>query len=114
MLDLDGAISMLAIASTISQPRRRRTRTGPASSTRRRLRHRPRAQGCGIGLAVVYLVILTARIDDIRDTISWLATNNIRHDWLICAALARVYPSTEWKAGQPDSPPAGARSNVRR
>ena len=32
----------------------------------------------------VCLVILTARIDDIRDaTIGWLTTNNIRHDWLI-------------------------------
>jgi hypothetical protein len=46
-------------------------------------------------------VILTARIDDIRDaTIGWLTTNNIRHDWLILRGPRQGAPSTEWKAGQ--------------
>ena len=49
----------------------------------------------------VCLVILTARIDAICDaTIGWLATNNIRHDWLILRGPRQGAPSTEWKAGQ--------------
>ena len=49
----------------------------------------------------VCLVILTARIDDIRDvTIGWLTTNNIRHDWLILRGPRQGAPSTTWKAGQ--------------
>ena len=48
-------------------------------------------------------MILTARIDDIRDaTIGWLTTNNIRHDWLILRGPRQGAPSTEWKAGQLD------------
>ena len=38
---------------------------------------------------------------DIRDaTISWLTTNNIRHDWLILRGPRQGAPSTAWKAGQ--------------
>jgi len=49
----------------------------------------------------ICLVILTARIDDIRDsTISWLTTNSIRHDWLILRGPRQGASSTEWKAGQ--------------
>lgn len=47
------------------------------------------------------LVVLTARIHEIRAaTISWLATNQIPHDWLILRGHREGAPSTEWKADQ--------------
>ena len=50
------------------------------------------------------LVILTARVDDIRpQTIEWLATNEIRHDWLILRGPHDGGPSVEWKRGQLES-----------
>lgn len=47
------------------------------------------------------VVILTARIHEIRDkTVAWLATNEVRHDWLILRGHREGAPSTEWKRGQ--------------
>lgn len=49
----------------------------------------------------VCLVILTARIDDIRElTLDWLEANNIHRDWLILRGPRQGAPSTEWKAEQ--------------
>ncbi|MEM9464280.1 MAG: hypothetical protein AAGA90_02850 [Actinomycetota bacterium] len=47
------------------------------------------------------VVILTARIDEIRDkTVAWLEVNGIRHDWLILRGPREGGPSVEWKRGQ--------------
>ncbi len=47
------------------------------------------------------VVILTARIHEIRDqTVTWLAANDVRHDWLILRGHRQGAPSTEWKRGQ--------------
>ena len=47
------------------------------------------------------VVILTARIHEIREqTIEWLSTNDIRHDWLILRGLREGGASGKWKAEQ--------------
>ena len=44
------------------------------------------------------LVILTARIHEIRDqTVAWLAANEVEHDWLIMRGPREGRPSTDWK-----------------
>ena len=49
----------------------------------------------------VCLIILTARIDDIREfTLDWLEANTIHRDWLILRGPREGAPSTEWKAEQ--------------
>ena len=47
------------------------------------------------------VVILTARIDEIRDkTVAWLDANGIRRDWLILRGPREGGPSVDWKRGQ--------------
>ena len=47
------------------------------------------------------LVILTARIHDIREqTVAWLAANGVDHDWLILRGPREGEPSTDWKQAQ--------------
>ena len=47
------------------------------------------------------LVILTARIHDIRQqTIDWLAANDVAHDWLILRGEREGDPSSDWKRAQ--------------
>ena len=50
------------------------------------------------------VVILTARVDDIRDkTIAWLDANEIRRDWLILRGPREGGPSVDWKREQLES-----------
>jgi hypothetical protein len=47
------------------------------------------------------VVIITARIHDTREkTVTWLAANEVRHDWLILRGPREGAPSTEWKQTQ--------------
>lgn len=47
------------------------------------------------------LVILTARIHEIRDkTVAWLHDNDVAHDWLILRGPREGAPSSEWKRAQ--------------
>ncbi len=47
------------------------------------------------------VVILTARIHETRKkTVTWLAANRVRHDWLILRGPREGAPSTEWKGHQ--------------
>lgn len=59
-----------------------------------------RALAASIG-ADTCIVILTARIHDIRDkTVAWLADNEVNHDWLVLRGPREGAPSSEWKQGQ--------------
>ena len=59
-----------------------------------------RALAASIG-ADTCIVILTARIHDIRDkTVAWLTANDIRYDWLVLRGPHEGEPSSEWKASQ--------------
>ena len=50
------------------------------------------------------VVILTARVDDIRDkTVAWLDANDIRRDWLILRGPREGGPSVDWKRATPGS-----------
>ena len=47
------------------------------------------------------VVVLTARIHETREkTIHWLATNEVRHDWLIMRGPRSTTPSSQWKKDQ--------------
>ncbi len=51
--------------------------------------------------ADITVVVLTARIHEIREeTIAWLDTNEIRHDWLIMRGPRGGGPSSDWKRTQ--------------
>lgn len=59
------------------------------------------AHGRALAAAIsseVTVVILTARVHEIRDqTVDWLAANEIRHDWLILRGPNEHGPSGSWK-----------------